>query len=87
MKEKKDPMIELREEIQRIEERQTIEAQILREQFNKTCESLRPMNIIKTTFREAVNDSYLRSNVGNAVVSFSMGYFARRMLGFLKFRL
>ena len=70
--------IELREAIIELEIKQKYEAQLLKEQFKLTYESLKPGNIIKNSFKEIITAPDLKTNVVNAVMGFASGFIAKK---------
>ena len=70
---------ELRDEIRLLEGKQSIQVQAMKEQFINVRESLRPVNLLKTTFKEVVSSPDLASNILNAAVGLSAGIISKRM--------
>jgi hypothetical protein len=69
----------LKEAIQQLEIKQTAEGQLLKEQFNITYTSLKPVNLIKT-FSEAVASPDIISNLISASIGLTAGFFSKRIL-------
>jgi hypothetical protein len=70
---------ELRYEVAQLQIKQSLQSQSLKEQFKNVRESLRPVNLIKSTFREVVNSPDLMTNVLNAGVGLAAGILTKRM--------
>jgi hypothetical protein len=71
---------ELKNAIQRLEVEQTIQGQLLSEQFNIVYESLKPVNIIKQAMKDLVTSPSLISNVLGVTVGLSSGYLAKKLV-------
>ena len=67
----------LRDAILQLETQRTDEGKMLREQFNHTIEGLQPINLIKSTFREAVVSRDLKENIINTSVGLTAGYLTK----------
>lgn len=65
----------LRDAILRLESKQFDEAIMLREQFNLTYESIKPVNLIKSIFKQAIESRDLKDNLLNTSVGLTAGYF------------
>ena len=63
----------LRAEIQRLELRQTVEGQILKEHFLVVHESLKPVNLILHTLKEITTSSKLKDNILNTSLGLITG--------------
>lgn len=77
MKNKKDLLAEA---IRLLENRQEMELKLLKEQFHYTYESLKPINLIKSTFEEVQNSPEMRKNLLNTVVGMATGYLSNKVL-------
>jgi hypothetical protein len=71
---------DLAEDIRLLKEKQALELQLLRDQFQLTYESIRPINLIKNTLHEVVSSSEIRNNILNNVVGLATGYLAKKIL-------
>lgn len=60
-----------------LESKQAKEAQLLKERFNMVYESVRPINIIKSTFREAAESQTIKEDITHAVVGLTAGYLSK----------
>ena len=69
----------LEEAIQQLEIKQAAEGKLLKEQFNITYTSLKPVNLIKT-FSEAVASPDIISNLISASIGLTAGFFSKRIL-------
>jgi hypothetical protein len=70
----------LKERISLLESRQTQEIVFLREQFHFTYETLKPLNLIKTTFQEVSSSPDLKDNILNNVIGLTTGYLSKKVL-------
>jgi hypothetical protein len=68
---------DLKDAILQLETQQTSEGKMLREQFNQTVEGLKPINLIKSTFKEAVASRDLKENIINTSVGLTAGYLTK----------
>ena len=68
---------DLRFAILQLESRQTEERRLLKEQFLVAVESIKPINLIKNTLREAVGSDDLKDNLLNTSLGFSAGYISK----------
>jgi hypothetical protein len=68
---------DLRAAILQLESRQTEEGKLMKEQFLVAVESIKPINLIKNTLREAVGSEDLQDNVLNSSLGFSAGYISK----------
>lgn len=67
----------LRDAILRLESKQADEEIMLREQYHLTYESIKPVNLIKSIFRQAVESRDLKDNLLNTSVGLTAGYFSK----------
>ena len=68
---------DLRAAILQLESRQTEEAKVMKEQFLVAVESIKPINLIKSTFIEASESGDLQDNLINSTVGLSAGYVSK----------
>jgi len=68
---------ELAEAISLLETRQAEQGILLREQFHLTYDSLKPLNLIKSTLREAGASSELKDNIINTSKGLIAGYLSK----------
>jgi hypothetical protein len=71
---------ELKNVIQILEVEQTIKGQELKEQFYLTYESLKTVNLIKSTLKEAVTSPLLIDNILGTVLGLATGYYSKKFL-------
>jgi hypothetical protein len=70
----------LAESISRLQIKQSQELALLKDQFHLTYESLKPINLIKHTFKEAVGAPELKEGMVNNVIGMTTGYFTKAIL-------
>ena len=70
---------DLRDAILLLESKQTEEEKLLKEQFLLTYNSIKPINLIKSTLKEAVNSKDLKDNLINASVGMTVGYISKAL--------
>lgn len=66
--------------IQLLEVEQTIKKQLLNEQFHITYESLKPINIIKSTFKDIATSPSLTDNLLGTVIGLASGYLTKKLV-------
>jgi hypothetical protein len=74
------PASALDEAIYLLEKKQTQQLQILREQFLVTYESLKPINLIKSTFHEATASLDTKKSLLVTVIESATDYLSKRVL-------
>ena len=67
----------LREAINQLEARQANEGKILKDQFNLAYESIKPVNLIKNTFKQAAASVDLKENMLNTSLGLTTGYLSK----------
>ncbi len=77
MKQKKDILAEA---ISLLENKQAEELKLLKEQFHQTYESLKPINLIKSTFQEVQASPNIKRDVLNTAVGLATGYLSKKVL-------
>jgi hypothetical protein len=70
----------LNETIALLEYRQEQELRMLKEQFELTYDSLKPLNIIKKAFGEMTTSTELKGNIINNVIGMSTGYLTKKLI-------
>ena len=70
----------LDESIRLLKHKQELELQVLRDQFQLTYESIKPINLIKNTLYQVASSSEIRNNILNNVVGLATGYLAKKIL-------
>jgi len=68
---------DLRTAILELESRQAVEGMLMKQQFLVTVESIKPINLIKSTLMEAVESEDLQGNLINSSVGISAGYLSK----------
>ncbi|MBK6619551.1 MAG: hypothetical protein IPJ00_13095 [Saprospirales bacterium] len=68
---------ELRETILQLERQQEQEGKMLREQFHLAYDSIKPVNLIKSTLSEAIESRDLKDNLFNAAVGLTTGFLSK----------
>lgn len=66
--------------IRQLELQQANELIVLKEQFKETSESLKPLNIIKNTFKKAAASPDLKTDVFNAAIGLTTGIIAKKLM-------
>ncbi len=77
--EKQDPAVLLKELIRVKQAEHTIEGKMLKEHFKLTFDSLRPINIIKSTFKEMVSSPELKESLLNKAIGFVSGVIVKKV--------
>lgn len=77
----KDPYILLNELILVKEVDKKQQGIELKEYFKETYESLKPINILKNTFKKAASSPDLKSKVANAAIGITVGFLAKKLFG------
>jgi hypothetical protein len=78
---KKQSAVEsLKESIRILEIRQADEGTALKEQFKITYESLRPVNLIKSTISDLTNSAELKINFVESFISILTGYLSKKFI-------
>ena len=70
----------LKESIRLLEIRQMEERNILNEQFKITLESLKPVNLIKSSIKDITSSVELKNNLFGTVISVISGYLTKKMM-------
>jgi hypothetical protein len=70
---------ELRAAIVRLETTQAAEGKILKEQFHLTYESIKPINLIKSTLKEATASMEVKDSLLNISVGLAAGFFSKKL--------
>ena len=76
---KKNVETELTAAILELENRQKEEGIMLKEQFHEVYESVKPINLIKSTFKEAVASQDLREDIVNLSIGLVAGYVTKKL--------
>jgi hypothetical protein len=70
----------LRKAIIQLEDQQAEEGIMLRKQFNQTIDSLKPINLIKSTLKEAVLAPDIKGSILNTSVGLTAGFISKLLL-------
>jgi hypothetical protein len=70
---------ELKNAIQILEFEHAIKEQLLKDQVYLTFESLKPVNLIKSTLHEITSTPYLMENILGATVGLASGYLSKKL--------
>jgi len=70
---------DLRVAILLLESRQAEESKIMKAQFLVAVESIKPINLIKSTFMEATESEDLQGNLINSSIGLSAGYISKML--------
>ena len=71
---------ELSNKITFLKQQQQTDLMLLKEEFHKTYESLKPINIIKSTFNEVVASPNIKTTLLKNVIGLATGYLSKRIL-------
>lgn len=69
----------LQNAIQQLEAKQRHEADALTEQFHTAYESLKPINLIKSTIKDAAASIDLKNNLLNTTIALASGYLSKKL--------
>lgn len=70
---------ELKESILLLKMKQANDWCLLKEEFNTTYESLKPMNMIKNTFKDMASQPNLKTDVVNSLIGLATGFIAKKV--------
>ena len=70
----------LNEAITLLENRQAEELFVLKQQFNSTYDSLKPLNLIKSAFTEITSSPDIKNNLVNSAIGLTTGYLTKKVL-------
>jgi len=70
----------LTDSINRLQIKRSREWILLRDQFHDTYESLKPINLIKHTFKEASSSTEIKEGIVSNVIGLTTGYFTKAIL-------
>jgi hypothetical protein len=74
-----ETVMDLRNAIQQLEDKQAIEWPKLKVQFLGFVETLTPSNLMKTAFKKIISEPVLKTTVGNAVLNLTTGFIVSRI--------
>lgn len=69
----------LRESILVLEKRQAAEGKILKDHFLQAYESMKPINLIKNTFKEVTESNDLKDNIISTSVGLATGFVSKKL--------
>lgn len=78
--EKQSAVDSLKESIRLLEIRQAEEGKILKEQFKITYESLKPVNLLKSSLKELASSDEIKNNLFETIVSIFTGYISNKIM-------
>ena len=67
----------IKDAILALSHQQAEEGRLLKEQFNLVYESIKPINIIKNTFKQAAASEELKENILNTSLGLAVGYLSK----------
>jgi len=70
----------LKESIRLLEIQQAEEGQILKEQFKATYESLKLVNLVKSSLKDLTDSVEIKNNLFESIVSIFTGYFTKKIM-------
>jgi hypothetical protein len=78
--EKQSPRDTLKESIRLLEIRQAEEGAILKEQFKVTFESLKLVNLVRSSLKELSGSGEIKNSLLETIVSIFTGYFTKKIM-------
>ncbi len=69
----------LKNAIQLLEVEQVVKLQLFKEQFHLTYESLKPVNILKSTIKDVASSPYLIDNILGTAIGLTSGYLSKKI--------
>jgi hypothetical protein len=70
----------LKNAIEILEAEQAVKGQLLKEQFYITYESLKPITVLRRTFKELTSSQYLIDNIPGAIMGLVSGFLSRKLI-------
>lgn len=74
-----EPSILLKQLILETEAEYRLEGKILKDHFHQTYESLKPINLIKDTLKEAISSPDIKANMVNAAIGLTTGFIGKKV--------
>jgi len=74
---RKNKMAALKEEIIFLQDQQTLELILLEEHFRQIAESLKPINLLKSTLKETITAPQLKENAVSTTIGLAAGYLSK----------
>lgn len=75
-----DPKSELHQAMDLLKDKQAEQFVLLREQFYITYESLKPLNLIKSTFRDLGSDSDVKKDLIGGAIGLATGFLSKKVI-------
>jgi len=75
------PYTDLKEAIAKLEKEQAVSAQLLKDEFRTTYESLNPLNLVKRTFSNIIESTEIRNDLLVLVMPLLTGFFIKKISG------
>ena len=70
----------LDEMISALEVKRGLQLQVLKEQFNVACESVKPVNLIKNTLHEIAAIPDIKNNIVGSAMGMGIGFISKKLL-------
>lgn len=77
---KQDAVSALKESIRLVEIRQREDGKILKEQFRITYESLKPVNLVRSSLKELVSSVEIKNSIFETIFSIVSGYLTQKFI-------
>ncbi|MBK7668235.1 MAG: hypothetical protein IPJ32_13400 [Sphingobacteriaceae bacterium] len=77
---KSERALALEELILRKEEELILDGRLLKIHFHEAYESLKPLNLIKTTIQQVIKSPDLKENLANTVMGLASGFVAKKLI-------
>ena len=74
-----DPKVALKEIILKLQIKSDLEFLELKDQFHLTCESLKPLNLLKSTVKELINSNGSKSGMGSTFIGLASGFLIKNI--------
>ncbi|MEX2485397.1 MAG: hypothetical protein WED10_12575 [Brumimicrobium sp.] len=71
---------ELNASIYHLENKRARESDLLKEQFNKTYNSLKPINLVRSTFKEFVSAPDVKEDLLKSSIGLASGYLSKKVV-------
>lgn len=71
---------DLKKAIELLEAEQAVELQQLKEEFYTAYESLKPVNLVKSTLNDITSSPYLIDNIIGTALGLASGYYSKRLV-------
>jgi len=77
--EKINSNIDLRTAIIALEDKQSEEANLMKAQFSLAYESVKPINLVKSTFKEVTSSEDIKDHLINTTIGITAGYLSKKL--------